>query len=124
MARRSAEWTPHAEEDIEEQAVYLGSEGGLAVAARFLVAAERAARRLAEVPELGAARPFRNSELAGVRMWSVPEFPNHLIFHRASERGVEIVRVLIAHEIGQAFSVRRNSRSPRADTLDGGRPAN
>jgi plasmid stabilization system protein ParE len=40
------------------------------------------------------SKAFENPELDGIRMWPIPDFPNHLIFYRLIETGVEIVRVL------------------------------
>lgn len=48
------------------------------------------------MPEIGAARDFGPGRLEGLRMWSIPDFPNHLIFYRVAESGVEIVRILHA----------------------------
>jgi toxin ParE1/3/4 len=48
------------------------------------------------MPELGIVREYDDPALLGVRMWRVTGFPNHLIFYRPIERGIEVVRVLHA----------------------------
>ena len=51
---------------------------------------------LAATPELGAARTYNGPAFVDVRMWRVAGFPNHLIFYRPIERGIEVIRVLHA----------------------------
>ena len=45
---------------------------------------------------MGAARKYDDAALADVRMWHVVGFPNHLIFYRPTESGIEVIRVLHA----------------------------
>lgn len=45
---------------------------------------------------MGAARNYNDPTLAHVRMWRVAGFPNHLIFYRPLESGIEVIRVLHA----------------------------
>jgi toxin ParE1/3/4 len=85
----------HAEEDLAGQIDYLCSERPWA-ARRYLRAVEAAFRRLAQMPEVGTPRRFRNPRLKGVRMWSVPGFRNHLIFYRVTGDAIEVLRVLHA----------------------------
>lgn len=82
--------------DLEEQSTFLLEESGLDVAVRFLEAAEETFARLLETLEIGARREFDAPDLGGLRMWPIPDFPNRLIFYRAIESGVEIVRILHA----------------------------
>ena len=42
----------------------------------------------------GERRHSSNPLLAGLRIWRIDGFPNHLIFYRPIEGGIEIVRVL------------------------------
>lgn len=64
------------------------------MALRFIEAVDAAFRRLADTPEIGRLREFRNQRLAGLRSWPVPGFEKHLIFYRVDEESVEIVRVV------------------------------
>jgi plasmid stabilization system protein ParE len=92
--RRRVERRPRARLDILEQAIYLGEQATEDVALRFLDAIAAAVQRLADKPDVGRLREFSNERLAGLRSWPVPGFPDHLIFYRAHETVVEIVRVL------------------------------
>ena len=65
-------------------------------AERFLDAAEAAFARLLEMPEIGAAREYRNERLTGLRLWPILGFERHLIFYRPIEAGIEVVRVIDA----------------------------
>jgi len=86
---------PRAERDIEEQVeYYLLVERAPAVAARLVDAVERGLERLQRHPEAGAPVEAASPRLAELRRWPVPGFENHLVFYRASGRGVEIVRIL------------------------------
>lgn len=79
--------------DIEEHAWFIfadNEEAGL----RFPFACDATFERLAEDPHIGSARRFLHSRLSGLRMWPVKGFPNHLVFYRPLDDGVEIVRVL------------------------------
>ena len=92
--RRRVERRPRARLDVLEQAIYLGEEATEEVALRFIDAVDAALRSLADTPEIGRLREFRSARLAGLRSWPVPGFPKHLIFYRADEDLVEVVRVL------------------------------
>jgi toxin ParE1/3/4 len=83
--------------DLATIAIYLAEESGSdEVAFRFLDAAEASFESLAAMSEMGAARKYNDPALVDVRMWRVAGFPNHLIFYRPIESGIEIIRVLHA----------------------------
>ena len=86
---------PRAKQDLLEQALFIGGDNPDA-AERFLDAAEAAFTQLLRMPEIGAAREYRNERLAGLRLWPIPGFERHLIFYRPTETGIEVVRVLDA----------------------------
>ena len=50
--------------------------------------------KLARMPGMGERRESSNPRLAGLRVWRIDGFPNHLLFYRPVEGGIEIVRVL------------------------------
>lgn len=79
--------------DLIEQADYI-AQNNPEVALRFLQSADATFLFLAEAPELGTVCNFSNPELKDVRRWRVKGFDNHLIFYRAVEHGVDIIRVL------------------------------
>ena len=92
-----------AESDLDEQSEYLGRDDPSS-AERFLAAAYRAFRDLAETPGLGRLRRFRAARLHGLRSWRVRGFDNWLVFYRVTDNAVEIVRVLHgARDLEAAF---------------------
>lgn len=83
----------HAESDLTEHILHLLGERPSA-AVRFVDAIDRAFKRLARTPEVGARREFANPKLEGVRMWPVPGFKNYLVFYRVTLERVEVLRIL------------------------------
>lgn len=97
MSRKRVEKRPQAIVDLANIAIYLAEENGSdEVAFRFLDAAEASFESLTATPEMGTVRRSSDPALVGVRMWRVAGFPNHLIFYRPIERGIEVIRVLHA----------------------------
>jgi toxin ParE1/3/4 len=93
-----------AKQDLIEAAYYI-AQGSLDASDRFLRATEEAFRRLAEMPGMGSRRDFGNPALSGMRMWPVPGFRGYLIFYRATEDTLEIIRVLHgARDLPSIFS--------------------
>lgn len=88
---------PTADTDLDEQAQYLGENASLDTALRFYDAAEQTFAFLTEAPTIGPIRETKNPALAGIRLWRIKSFENHLIFYRPTEDGIEIVRVLHSH---------------------------
>ena len=64
------------------------------VAARFADAIELSFQRLSEAPALGIAAEFDQPRLREVRWWQVRGFPNHVIYYRPTNEGIEVFRVL------------------------------
>lgn len=50
--------------------------------------------RLAALPGIGAIREHSKPSFAGMRMWPLPEFPKYLIFYRATDEELRVIRVL------------------------------
>jgi len=86
--RHDAAWR-----DLDELAAYIQKDSPQA-AIRFLEQAEESFQVLARSPELGGLCAFSHPKTSGLRVWSVKGFPNHLIFYRPIEHGIEVVRVL------------------------------
>ena len=84
---------PEADEDIAEAFLYI-SQDSVDAAVRFLVAVRADARKLAEMPGMGATREFARPDLQGVKFWPIGGFRNHLIFYRRIEDGIEVLRVI------------------------------
>lgn len=85
---------PDADRDVDEQTGYLGDHASFETALRFHDAAYQTFAFLARNPGVGAIRESRNPRLAGIRVWRVDGFANHLVFCRPVEGGIEVVRVL------------------------------
>ena len=86
---------PQADRDINNQFEYIAKDN-LEAAIRFYEATFRAFEVLRTNPHIGPARQFENSQLTDVRIWLVKGFEKHLIFYRATDELVEILRVLHA----------------------------
>jgi len=85
---------PAADRDIDGQAVYLMREASLETALRFYDATAATFDKLARMPGMGERRESSNPRLAGLRVWRIDGFPDHLLFYRPVEGGIEIIRVL------------------------------
>jgi toxin ParE1/3/4 len=84
---------PQALLDLEQAAVHLGRDDA-GVSLRFLDAAEKTVRQLAQHPELGRLRRYRHAWLRGVRSLAVRGFDDHLVLYRPTSEGIEVLRVL------------------------------
>ena len=108
--RRRLIIAPEAELDLDGLAAFI-AEDSLETAVRLYEAAESVFQHLLSMPEIGATRDLGLNRLDGLRMWPIPDFPNHLIFYRPTDAGVEIVRVLhAARDIPGIFEEERPSR--------------
>src|SRR5436190_882799 len=79
--------------DVIEIAYYI-AEDSLDAADRFVDAIDAAYKRLADLPGIGTTRAYGNPKLAGLRMWRVPGFKTYLIFYRATDSELHVIRVL------------------------------
>ena len=70
---------PAADADIDDHFLYIAQES-LDAATRFLVAVRQDARKLADMPGMGAIREFSRADLKGVRSWPISGFRNFLLF--------------------------------------------
>jgi len=96
---------PAAQTDIEQHAIYIGSESHDA-AMRFIDATARLLDELAEFPESGRVRSFNNARLRGLRSRCVPGFRSYLVFYLPTQVGIGVVRVLhAARELDRILNV-------------------
>jgi toxin ParE1/3/4 len=96
---------PEVRRNLIEQAGYI-SHDNLDAALRFLDAAEATFEFLADHREVGEMFPSTNPRTAGMRVWPVDGFRNHLVFYRPTDDGVDIVRVLHgSRDLGAVFGV-------------------
>lgn len=79
--------------DLIEQATYI-AENNLDAAERFLVAAEETFQFLGRMPGIGKLCRFSKLQLLDIRQYPVKGFKNYLIFYRATDSEVEVLRVL------------------------------
>jgi len=90
-----ANFTPQAEQDLLDQAVYLAENASLETSDRFLDAAGQTADKLAGMPEMGKTWDGIHEETReAIRLWSVYDFPKILIFYRIESTGIVVLRVL------------------------------
>jgi toxin ParE1/3/4 len=78
---------------MEQIADYLAARS-IDAAERFLDSCRAEYERLAAMPLMGRLREFKNPAAANIRSWPIGGFPNHPIFYRPVEDGVEILHVL------------------------------
>jgi len=68
-------------------------------------AVEETLADLERMPGMGHRYESARRQLAGIRVWSVKGFPNHLIFYRPTKEGIEVLHVLHgARDIDAAFA--------------------
>ena len=87
--------SPRAKADILDLAEFL-ARSSLAVAERFIDAAEASIQDLILMPEMGNPWETENPRLRGLRYRPVKGFKNHLVFYRVTAESIDIVRVLHA----------------------------
>ena len=85
--------TPLAKQDIDDIADYIAVDN-LDAALRFIDATEKTCGQLISMPALGALCGFHSSLAADVRVWQVSGYENYLIFYRADEVRLEVIRVI------------------------------
>ena len=83
-----------AKGDIRDCYIHIGlREGG--AAERFFDAVDRTFARLAEQPDIGSTRLWRNPALRGIRAWPVVGFNQFIVYYRRhSGKSLWIARVL------------------------------
>jgi toxin ParE1/3/4 len=79
--------------DLIEQATYIAQDN-LDTAERFLVVAEETFQLLGRMSGIGKLCSFSNPQLSGIRQYAIKGFKNYLIFYRATDSEVEVLRVL------------------------------
>jgi len=86
---------PKADRDIDEIADDLSDRASLEVGLHFLENAYKAFGLLVGHPEMGWPCRLPNRELLGVRVFQASKpFEKYLIFYRAKDGGIEILRLL------------------------------
>ena len=95
--------TAEATSDAISIAEFIAGRFSLNTSDKFLSATTQVYRLPADMPGLGSSRDYGQS-FPGLRVWHVPKFPKYLIFYRATETELTILRVLHgAQDIAQIF---------------------
>lgn len=85
--------TRAANRDSVGHAVYIGQDDPRA-ADRFLDAVANAFARIGAFPKIGALRSDTHPAFPDVRLWPIPDFERYLIFYRAEDTRIKVIRVL------------------------------
>jgi toxin ParE1/3/4 len=84
---------PAARRDIDRLADHIGQHHR-AAGRRFYDSVQQALQQLAPMPELGSPCELDSPRLAGLRVWSIRDFENYLIFYLPQPDGIMVIRVL------------------------------
>jgi plasmid stabilization system protein ParE len=93
MMARTIVIAAHASRDVVKQARYLATYASPTVARRFQKAVADTITRLQRMPGLGSEVDFENPRTAGVQVWPVRRFEKYLLFYRAHEDTLEVLRL-------------------------------
>lgn len=85
---------PRARADLVGCYVWIGERAGVENALRFLKAVDATLARLAQFPGIGAPHPTGHIRLAGLRCCRVSGFDRYLLFYRAPDERIELIRGL------------------------------
>lgn len=86
--------SPRARKDVLDHYTRIGLRDE-AAAERFLTAVDRSFARIAEHPDIGSTRLWRNPALRGIRVWPVAGFERYLIHYgRQGPDALRILRIL------------------------------
>jgi toxin ParE1/3/4 len=83
-----------ATQDLRKQANYILVNGTTAAAERYLEMADKTFMQLLTTPGLGKVVGFVPDRMGGVRQWRIKMFTDYLVFYRAGDDRIEILRVL------------------------------
>ncbi len=79
---------------IVDLADFIAWRTSIDAATRFVAATEKTVELPSQMPGLGTRWESDHPRLAELRFFPVTHFPNHLVFYRPLEDGLEPVRVL------------------------------
>lgn len=84
---------PQVIRDLIDLATYIG-EDNLDASDKFIAAAEETFLQLGKMPGMGKICNFSNPNLQNIRQQAIKGFKKYLIFYRATNEEVEILRVI------------------------------
>jgi toxin ParE1/3/4 len=101
-----------AKRDLIEQWLWYAENASIDVADRFLRAAEKNLKQLANMPESGAPVLVRNPTLRGIRRFPVSDgFEKILLFYFPPQHGIDLVRVIHgSRDLERLFAEKSMSR--------------
>ena len=85
---------PKADEDLDNQALYLAKRASADVGHRFLIAAHKTFSLLAMQPDMGWHPHLKHPSLTSLRAFRISGFDRMLVLYRPMTDGVEIIRVI------------------------------
>ncbi|MBV8415376.1 MAG: type II toxin-antitoxin system RelE/ParE family toxin [Verrucomicrobia bacterium] len=85
--------TPSADSDIDACFAWIAKDNQ-AAALRFLDAIELTCDTLSRMPGIGSPRYAETPLVLGVRMLTIKDFENYLLFYLEREECVDVIRVL------------------------------
>jgi len=85
---------PKADEDLDNQALYLAEQASADVGHRFLIAAHETFSLLATQPDMGWHPRLEHPTLTSLRVFRISGFDRMLVLYRPMTDGVEIIRVM------------------------------
>jgi toxin ParE1/3/4 len=85
---------PAAEQDLDAQADYIAISQDPRTGTRFIQAVHQTLELLATHPRVGRVLRMRGTVIAEMRTLQIKGFPNHLVFHQITKRGVEVLRIV------------------------------
>jgi len=85
---------PKADEDLDNQALYLAEQANADVGHRFLIAAHETFSLLATQPDMGWHPRLEHPTLTSLRVFRISGFDRMLVLYRPMTDGVEIIRVI------------------------------
>jgi len=94
MNRAALRLTDVAVSDIQDQADWYEQRSGHVLTRRWESQITAALIRIEKNPRSGAKCGFSADELQGIRRMPIAGFPRHLIFYRAEEEEIRILRVV------------------------------
>jgi toxin ParE1/3/4 len=84
---------PKARRELEDIAVHI-SRHRPSAARGFLITVRKLYDALAAMPAMGSPWEPENQRFADIRFFTIPRYPNYVIFYRPVRGGVEILHVL------------------------------
>lgn len=85
---------PRADQDIDEQALYIAAHSSVAMGQRFYDSIQATFRLLATHPSLGTKTNFQNIHLKDTRFFPIKSFAHHILFYKQTPQGLDVLRVV------------------------------